>query len=99
MSTKDFTGTLPEDAFVFFMHQGYHFNFFRTSAGDDPPIYRYLEGTDLETFPSTYSHFTDFLLQGVQDHARSIQRWQNARGVAMPEIKSRYRQSRLKWTG
>ena len=66
---------LPEDAFVFFMHQGYHFNFFRTSEGDDPPIYRYLEETDLETFPLAYSHFTDFLLQRVEDHARYIQRW------------------------
>ena len=66
---------LPEDAFVFFMHQGYQFNFFHTSAGDDPPVYRYLEETDLETFPLIYSHFTDFLLQELQDHARYIQRW------------------------
>ena len=40
----------PDDAFVFFMHQGYQFNFFHTSEGEDPPVYRYFEGTDLDLF-------------------------------------------------
>ena len=75
LEENNFPEQLPQDAFVFFMHQGYHFNFFRTSEGDDPPIYRYLEGPDRETFPLTYPHFTDFLLQGVQDYARYIERW------------------------
>jgi len=35
---------LPEDAFVFLMHQGYQFNFFRAGEGDDPPVYQYHEG-------------------------------------------------------
>jgi hypothetical protein len=70
-----FPQKLSEDAFVFFMHQGYQFNFFNTSAGDDPPVYRYLEETDLETFPLIYSHLNDLLLQELQDHARYIQRW------------------------
>src|SRR5579859_3278188 len=67
-----FPQKLPKDAFVFFMHQGYLFNFFLTSDGDDPPIYRYLEGTDVETFPLIYDHFTDFLLDEIRTQARSI---------------------------
>jgi hypothetical protein len=31
-----YPGELPEDAFVFFMHQGYRFYFFRFSEGADP---------------------------------------------------------------
>ena len=35
---------LPDDAFVFLMHQGYQFGYFRTGGGeDDPPLYRYVE--------------------------------------------------------
>ena len=75
MLTEDgFPQKLPEDAFVFFMHQGYQFNFFRTSGEDDPPVYRYFEGKDHETFPMIYSHFTDFLLTELKDHADYIQR-------------------------
>jgi hypothetical protein len=36
---------LPEDAFVFGMHQGYQFVFLRRSDGDNPPIYYYTEVT------------------------------------------------------
>lgn len=35
---------LPEDAFVFSMHQGYEFNYFRFSEGNNPPVYQYIEG-------------------------------------------------------
>jgi hypothetical protein len=34
---------LPGDAVVFLMHQGYVLFFFRTSEGDDPPVYRLRE--------------------------------------------------------
>lgn len=37
---------LPEDAFVFGMHQGYQFVFMRRLDGDDPPIYSYTEVTN-----------------------------------------------------
>ena len=75
MLTEDaFPQQLPADAFVFFMHQGYQFNFFRTSEGDDPPIYRYFEEKDVETFPCIYPHYTDFLLVELKDHAQYIQR-------------------------
>ena len=69
-----FPQQLPEDTFVFFMHQGYQFNFFRTSEGDNPPVYRYFEGKDQETFPLIYPHYTDFLLTELRDHADFLQR-------------------------
>ncbi len=34
---------LPEDAFVFAMHQGYQFLFLRCGEGDDPPVLYYLD--------------------------------------------------------
>ena len=73
-----FPQNLPEDAFVFFMHQGYQFNFFRTSEGDNPPVYRYFEGKDKEAFPLIYPHYTDFLLIELKDHADFIQRRRKA---------------------
>src|ERR671930_627899 len=36
---------LPEDAFVFYMHQGYEFGYFRIGDGADPPVYQYVEGS------------------------------------------------------
>jgi hypothetical protein len=87
MLTEDgFPQKLPEDAFVFFMHQGYQFNFFQTSAGDDPSVYRYLEETDAETFLLIYSHFTDFLLQELQDYARSIEIWRKNPKIRIGEV-------------
>jgi hypothetical protein len=36
---------LPKNAFVFLMHQGYHFMYFIADGqSDDPPVYYYLEG-------------------------------------------------------
>lgn len=39
-----FPHELPDDAFVFWMHQGYMFSFFRASEGGNPPIRNYREG-------------------------------------------------------
>jgi hypothetical protein len=40
----DQTFEYPEDAFIFFGHQGYVFQYFRTIDKDpDPPIYQYSE--------------------------------------------------------
>jgi hypothetical protein len=38
-------GKLPDDAFVFLVHQGYACNFFLTQDGEDPPVYESVEGT------------------------------------------------------
>jgi hypothetical protein len=64
-----FPERLPPDAFVFFMHQGYQFNFFRVCEGDDPPVYRFYEGKDMTTFPRIYPAFTFFMITELADHA------------------------------
>jgi hypothetical protein len=60
---------LPEDAFVFFMHQGYAFYFMRTKEGDDPPVYRYLEGVDVSQFALTHEGFSRWLADELVQHA------------------------------
>ncbi|OIP75956.1 MAG: SMI1/KNR4 family protein [Oscillatoriales cyanobacterium CG2_30_44_21] len=62
----NFPISLPDDAFVFFMHQGYQFDFFRFSEGDNPPVYSYLEGQSEIGFIKTYEKFTDFLCAEVE---------------------------------
>ncbi|MFP4007852.1 MAG: SMI1/KNR4 family protein [Spirulinaceae cyanobacterium] len=72
----DFIDLLPEDAFVFDMHQGYIFLFFRTVDGDDPPVYGYKQGDSpvLHTptpFKKLSSSFSEFLLNALEEEARS----------------------------
>lgn len=51
--------TLPDNAFVFWTHQGYQFAFFKVDEGDNPPIYFYYEGrSDIEEKEAS---LTDFL--------------------------------------
>ncbi|WP_435166716.1 SMI1/KNR4 family protein [Paenibacillus glycanilyticus] len=60
--------TLPEDAFVFCMHQGYEFNYFRFSEGKEPPIYQYIEG---EGEPRIVWHdFKSFLLEEINNNLK-----------------------------
>jgi len=51
---------LPDDAFVFWMHQGYQAAFFRTKDGDDPPVYFYAEGHKMTEFILLDKTLTDF---------------------------------------
>lgn len=51
--------SLPDDALVFWMHQGYQFMFMRASEGDNPPVYYYMEGS--EGAVRKHEHFTEFL--------------------------------------
>jgi hypothetical protein len=58
--------SLPPDAFVFSMHQGYQFMFFRASEGDDPPVYYYYEG---EGTPRCISDsFSGYLFRSIEEH-------------------------------
>lgn len=58
---------LPLDAFIF-LYNGYQFLFFRTSEGDDPPVYSYVEGDDsAHTFPQTFPHFSQFLRSIIEE--------------------------------
>ncbi|MBA2394072.1 MAG: SMI1/KNR4 family protein [Ktedonobacteraceae bacterium] len=71
LSEDHYAGKLSEDAFIFFMHQGYYFLFFHLTEGDDPPIYSYLENTtqpDQSTIVKEYSHLNDFLLAEMETY-------------------------------
>ncbi len=62
--------TLPQDAFVFLMHQGYQFLYFRTNHFDpDPPVTHFIEGK----VPSqAWDHISDYFQQVLIDHLRII---------------------------
>lgn len=64
---EDFS--LPKDAFVFSMHQGYEFSYFNTSEGDDPPVYQYVEGNGPPVL--TWKSFSEFLNDSIALHSRS----------------------------
>lgn len=52
--------TLPEDAIVFLMHQGYQFFFIRADGTtEDPPVYYYVE--DRLEFERTDERFSDWV--------------------------------------
>jgi hypothetical protein len=53
--------TLPEDAFVFHFQAGDHFVFFRTSEGDDPPVYAHKRDWRVKPFQKIFYHFSHFL--------------------------------------
>ncbi|MEH2196707.1 SMI1/KNR4 family protein [Nostoc sp.] len=68
---NDFPEALPEDAFVFFMHQGYQFSFFRLSEGDNPPTYSYCEGQQEPYFVKSHDTFSDFLAVEIDLYLKS----------------------------
>ncbi len=56
---------LPDDAFVFSMHQGYTFLYFNLSEGEDPPVYMYLEGD--ESLRQVAPTFSEYLAETVSN--------------------------------
>ncbi|MFN6463513.1 MAG: SMI1/KNR4 family protein [Nostoc sp. DedVER02] len=68
---NDFPEALPKDAFVFFMHQGYQFSFFRLSEGDNPPTYSYCEGQEESYFVKSHDTFSDFLAVEIHLYLKS----------------------------
>jgi len=72
LEENNFPESLPEDAFVFFMHQGYQFSFFRVSEGDDPPTYSYCEGTNETAFIKSHDRYSDFLMTEVEIHGKYL---------------------------
>lgn len=66
-----FPGVLPQNAFVFFMHQGYQFNFFYLGKEEDPPVFFYFEESPVQiSFQVIYSKFSNFLLTEIDGHIR-----------------------------
>lgn len=65
---------LPSNAFVFWMHQGYQFVFFKIGEGDDPPVYYYNENMDHKDFvvlnPSL-SRFYEKALQSFVEYRKA----------------------------
>jgi hypothetical protein len=70
LSEEGASFSLPKDAFVFLMHQGYQFMFFRTlRCSDDPPVYHYIEG---EGVPRKISRsFSQFLIESIKEHEKT----------------------------
>jgi len=67
------TYRLPDDAFVFSMHDGYQFLFFRVSEGENPPVYWYGEGEPVEgsdaanPFSRRFERYSDFLVAAITE--------------------------------
>ena len=72
LQENNFPENLPDDAFIFLMHQGYQFRFFRLLEGDDPAIYSYCEGTKQTSFIKSHERFSDFLETEVKIHAQYL---------------------------
>ncbi|MGB1249872.1 MAG: SMI1/KNR4 family protein [Candidatus Promineifilaceae bacterium] len=67
---------LPEDAFIFFMHQGYEFMFFRLSEGNNPPVYQFHEARPQHEFVLFADSFTDYLwlvCKGIEEWQKKLQ--------------------------
>ncbi len=72
LQENNFSEFMPEYAFVFLMHQGYQFSFFRLSEGDDPPTYSYCEGINQTSFIRSHERFSDFLVSEVEIHGKYL---------------------------
>ena len=70
LTEDNVTLQLPEDAFVFYMHQDYQFMFLRTSEGPNPPVYFYAEESRDKGFQTLYESFSDFLATEIDGHER-----------------------------
>jgi len=70
LAKNEETFTLPADAFVFSMHQGYEFNFFVLSEGNEPPVYQYVEGDGPPVL--VWDSFSAFIRNSINSCARAI---------------------------
>jgi hypothetical protein len=67
-----FSRELPKDAFVFFIHGGYEFDFFYLNGESDPPVYYYHEGTsDKTSFRRLTPRFSDLLMNEMETHIKN----------------------------
>jgi hypothetical protein len=55
------------------MHEGYQFAFFHLSAGDDPPVYWYMEGEHDPLFRLINSSYSEFLLLAMQSQKHTVE--------------------------
>ncbi|MFB8798281.1 MAG: SMI1/KNR4 family protein [Microcoleus sp.] len=79
LERDEFPEPLPKDAFVLMMHQGYIFWLFKTSEGDDPPVYGYEErdvGVPPVPFKKISSSFSKFLEEALEEASNRLKRLQ-----------------------
>jgi SMI1/KNR4 family protein SUKH-1 len=58
---------LPEDAVVFFNHGGYDYRYFLTdTTGDDPSVYRYIEGDMPVKIADSLTQYFDMIVRFLQ---------------------------------
>lgn len=62
LEENDFPHSLGENDFVFWLHQGYMFYFFKLDEGEDPAVYYYSECENQTDFVKCYDSFTDFII-------------------------------------
>ncbi|MEP7284747.1 MAG: SMI1/KNR4 family protein [Chloroflexota bacterium] len=70
LEENEFPFLLPDDAFVFFMHQGYQFLYFLTKDKlEDPPVFYYIEDPDLRSLmpQRKHEHLSEFLTYFIVD--------------------------------
>jgi hypothetical protein len=68
----------PDDAFVFYMHQGYIFHFFKTSAGDDPLVFGFKETNEQhKQVRQSHETFSSFLHREALEAIRIRNRCQS----------------------
>lgn len=58
--------TLPNEMFVFSMHQGYEFCCFDVTDSSDPKIYQYIEDDDEPNV--VWKHFSSYLKEMLNNH-------------------------------
>jgi hypothetical protein len=59
---------LSDDAFVFCMHHGYQFLFFKLDEGENPPVYGYNEGNVAPYFERCCDSFSNYLTEVLRAH-------------------------------
>jgi hypothetical protein len=64
----------PENAFVFWMHQGYQVAYFKLDEGDDPPVYTYAETEEDFIMPIVVKDLSTFFCQ--QFCASGFNQWE-----------------------
>ena len=62
LEENDFPHSLGKNDFVFWLHQGYMFYFFKLDEGEDPAVYYYSECENQTDFVKCYDSFTDFII-------------------------------------
>lgn len=65
MTEADCAAMLADSDFVFAGHHDYVYLYFNTEAGDDPPVYRYIEGEDKPE--KVFESFSEWVKSSVED--------------------------------